>query len=96
MTQRELRFLRAISTIQRELGVSKLILGRDGDVLFYGDSPRPTGRSLREEFPDLASLVETMPREYLQLFPETRFDSPFVITVTNEGEAAALSEGHHP
>jgi hypothetical protein len=96
LTQRELRFLRAISTIQRELGVSKLIMGRDGNVLFYGDSPRPTGHSLREEFPDLASLVETMPREYLQLFPETRFDSPFVITVTHEGEAAALSEGHHP
>ncbi|MFP2905345.1 hypothetical protein ACLESD_09865 [Pyxidicoccus sp. 3LFB2] len=90
LTQRELRLLRAISTIQRELGVSKLILERDGNVLFYGDPPRPTGRSLREEFPDFSSLVETIPREYLQLFPETRFGSPFVITVTHEGEAAAL------
>ncbi len=91
------RFLELLSSYQTELGARKLIVDRTNGGLYFDDpqhrksqlnfiigiygSVTPANTALFDE------LMDSMPPEYVRFFPESRLDSPFVISVTEEGKA---------
>ena len=85
------KLLETIAHFQKELGEPKLVLARNG-YLVRGDKKNTIlghvfGGALHSEAQEQAfeHLVESMPEVYLRRMPETRFDNPFVVTVTPEG-----------
>ena len=90
------RFLLLLYRYQVELGVRKLIVGRsDGAVFLVDQTPRPTRFNFMQDMslsPDkgdralFEQLVEEMPQSYVRSFTESRFDNPFVIGITEEGQ----------
>ena len=91
------RLLELIASYQKRFAATKLVVGREDGVLHFDDDPnRGTDISLVRDLygqNDTASatrfeaLVESMPPEYLRLLPEMRWDSPFVVAVTDTGQA---------
>ncbi len=89
------RLLDVIAKHQREFAANKLVIGRRTGVLHFDDD-KTRGVSvnlLHDVFgsedaangPRFEQLMESMPPEYLRLLPEMRWDSPFVVTVTEGG-----------
>ncbi len=89
------RLLILIADYQRKYATNKLIISRtDGRLFFDGDPDKGKEISLvadlygaadtskQKEFVD---LMDSMPAEYLRVFPEMRWDSPFVVGVTQAG-----------
>jgi hypothetical protein len=94
LTPPQERLLGLLADYQRQYAADKLIVGRNGKLYFDNDPNKGKEVSLLRDLygsDDLAkqnmfeSLVESMPPEYLRLFPEMRWDSPFVISVTEAG-----------
>jgi len=89
------RLLELVASHQRQFAARKLVIGRKTGVLhFDDDQPRSAGVSLLRDLfgsddstnaPHFEQLVESMPPEYLRLLPEMRWDSPFVVSVTEAG-----------
>ncbi len=89
------RLLDVIAKHQREFAASKLVVGRKTGRLHFDDNDTRGGdvNLLREVFGSedatngsrFEELMESMPPEYLRLLPEMRWDSPFVVTVTEAG-----------
>jgi len=89
------RLLDVIAKHQREFAANKLVVGRRTGLLYFDDDKtRGAGVNLlRDVFgsedaangPRFEELMESMPPEYLRLLPEMRWDSPFVVTVTEGG-----------
>jgi hypothetical protein len=90
------KLLTLIHRYQVQLGVSKLVVLRDGRI--YDDQTRSiitgidlvtelygAGSSLAVRGPQFERLMEGMPPEYLRMIPESRLDSPFVVTITEAG-----------
>jgi len=91
------RILFLIYKNQLQLGVRKLILGRNGDI--YSDDPKLREslkvNLIKELFGSAAdpkayqnefeAAVEAIPERYLKKFAEMRLDSPFVVAITDEG-----------
>lgn len=91
----QVHLLDVIAKHQREFAANKLVVGRRTGLLhFDGNNTRGAGVNLlRDVFgsedaangPRFEELMESMPSEYLRLFPEMRWDNPFVVTVTEGG-----------
>jgi len=88
------RLLGLLADYQRQYAADKLIVGRNGRLYFDNDQNKGKEVSLLRDLygsDDLTNqrtferLVESMPPEYLRLLPEMRWDSPFVISVTEAG-----------
>jgi hypothetical protein len=89
------QLLTLLADYQRRFSAHKLIIGRrNGKLHFDGDPRRDEGISLIQDLfghvgPTNAArfeeLMERMPPEYLRFYPETRMDSPFVVSVTEIG-----------
>ncbi len=93
--------LAVIDLYQQRFAASKLIIRRDGGLFFEGDTkensrapevnliedlfgPAATAKSHGSPFEE---LMDGIPSEYLRRFPETRLDSPFVVTLTPAGRS---------
>jgi hypothetical protein len=97
LTAEQEAMLRAIDALQVQFAAAKLILLRNGDVMGYGETAKPLGRNLvadvlKESPPPseqsherFVKLIESIPAQYLRLFPETRFGNPFVVSMTEDG-----------
>lgn len=95
MTPVQERLLEILAKYQRKFAASKLVVGRkDGKLHFDDDPAKAAGLSVvadlyGSETParqaEFERLVESMPPEYLRLIPESRWDSPFVVSVTEKG-----------
>jgi hypothetical protein len=89
------RLLGLLTNYQTQYAAYKLVISRtDGRLVFDGDPKRGEDVSLiRDLFgstdsvnqAEFVKLVDTMPPEYLRVYPEMRWDSPFVVGVTDAG-----------
>jgi hypothetical protein len=85
-----------VAKYQRNYAVNKLIISRkNGRLHFDGDPKKGEEVSLVRELygsdsadqeAEFEKLIETMPTEYLRFFPEMRWDSPFVVGITDAGQ----------
>jgi hypothetical protein len=74
--------------------VTKLIIGQDGN-LYFDDEPMKGkninfimelyGSNASADQKNFVALTESLPLEYIRFFPEMRWDSPFVVSVTEQG-----------
>ncbi len=91
------RLLRLLADYQQRFAVHKLIIARAGKLYFDPDSPHSETKvslltdlfGVKEDDEsrarELEMLIEQMPDEYLRRLPESRFDNPFVVAVSEEG-----------
>jgi hypothetical protein len=88
----------------RQFSANKLVIGRESGVLVFDDQDRGHGISLIQDLfgvtdvvsqTRFADLMESMPSEYVTFLPEMRWDSPFVVRITDAGlkYAAILGAG---
>jgi hypothetical protein len=81
---------------QRQFAADKLVIGRqDGTLVFDNEPEKGKGVSLIADLygsvnqsnqAEFEKLMEDIPQEYLRVFPEARWDSPFVVSVTEAGQ----------
>jgi hypothetical protein len=97
------QLLTLLADYQRRFAANKLIVGRDGKIYFDDDPKRGDGINLiRDLFGQdgqvnatrFVELMEGIPLEYLRFFPEMRFNSPFVVGVTEYGLRYLKTHGH--
>jgi hypothetical protein len=84
-----------LANYQRRFAAHKLVVGRkNGKLYFDGDPKRDEGINLIHDLfghvdqinaTRFEELMERMPPEYLCFYQETRWDSPFVVSVTEAG-----------
>lgn len=88
------KLLSIIAAQQRTFATTKLVVGRNGRLVFDGDRSRGKevdfvmelyGHNDAAHQSEFAALMESMPVEYVRFFPEMRWNSPFVIAVTDRG-----------
>jgi hypothetical protein len=89
------KLLILISNYQQQFAVHKLIIDRKtGGLWFDNDYQKGDGINLIHDLYEsndpiaqnkFEQLMETIPAKYLRSFQETRWDSPFVVSVTDEG-----------
>lgn len=89
------RLLEILAKHQRQFAASKLVVGRKDGKLHFDDDPSKAadlsvvadlyGSETPARQAEFERLVESMPPEYLRLIPEARWDSPFVVSVTEKG-----------
>ena len=90
------RLLRLIYNNQVHFGAKKLVISRSGRLHFDDPKEQTNQIDLAMELlgnrldpavraHEFESLMEGMPPEYLKMIPETRWDNPFVVTVTEAG-----------
>lgn len=89
------RLLTLIADYQRKYASNKLIISRtDGRLVFDGNPDKGKEVSLVRDLygaidsgkeKEFVELMESMPIDYLRVFPEMRWDSPFVVGVTEAG-----------
>lgn len=89
------RLLELLVKYQKQFAVSKLIISRtDGTLIFDNDPKRGANINL---FTDLYGVIDnkneerfeelllSIPNEYVRFIPEMRWDSPFILNVTEAG-----------
>jgi hypothetical protein len=91
----QVRLLELVSHYQRQFAANKLIVHREVGSLHFDDQPsRGDGINLLRDLygssgpidaARFVALVESMPADYLRLLPEMRWDSPFVLSITEAG-----------
>jgi len=89
------RLLELLAGYQRRFGARKLVVSRNGTGLHFDDDPTKGaevsvvkdlyGSTAPERAREFEELMESLPPEYLRMFPEPRLDGPFVVTVTEKG-----------
>lgn len=89
------RLLELLVQYQKRFAATKLVVGRKTGRLHFDNEPQKgTGISLIKELyasedsqraAEFERLMESMPSEYVRLLGEMRLDSPFVVSVTDEG-----------
>jgi hypothetical protein len=89
------RLLGLLAQYQRQFAADKLIIDRKGGTLHFDDNAKKgEGISLVRDLygsedstnrTAFERLVESMPPDYVRLFPETRWGNPFVLSVTEAG-----------
>jgi len=89
------RLLELVAHYQRQFAASKLVVLRETGKLVFDDQPARGDEVnlIRDLYGSVdaldaarfVALVESMPAVYLQLLPETRWDNPFVLTITEAG-----------
>ena len=85
------KFLKALAEYQATQNLNKVVIGKDGR-LFDDTRKESLDKNVIELFlnkdtqtfleSDLEKLIYSIPEKYLRLIPETRYGSPFVLTVT--------------
>ncbi len=94
LSDKQFKLLGEIAKLQARHKENKAIIGKDGEV--YDDEQRKllgvnvikfvfetdTPRIYQTKFED---LVMSIPSRYMYVIPEARFDSPFVLRVTEQG-----------
>jgi hypothetical protein len=89
------RLLMLIADYQQKYAANKLIISRtDGRLFFDGNPDRGKEVSLVRDLygaidfskqKDFVDLMDSMPPEYLRVFLETRYGSPFAVGITDSG-----------
>ena len=90
------RLLGLLADYQKQFAATKLIVGRKTGVLhFDGEPERGQGISLISDLhgeaqtearvSDFERLMESLPLQFVRSYGESRFDNPFVVSVTREG-----------
>ena len=96
LAPQQYRLLSFIHGYQKKYGATKLVIARDGKLQFIEPGQRAiSGINLATELMgnsneavlarEFEILIEAMPDQYLHKFQETRWGSPFVVTVTETG-----------
>lgn len=97
LTPSQERLLGLLFRYQRDYALSKLIVGREGQLFFDDEERRKTVKvnfltelygskeNDHSRLSDFISLMESLPTEYVRFHPEARFDNPFVVSVIPEG-----------
>ena len=95
LNKEQISFLKVVYDYQRQTPTNKVVISSTDGFIFSEEGHRPTSinliRVVFEEEPTektamvLSDLILSMPNEYMKLIPEMRFDSPFVVRVTQEG-----------
>ncbi len=94
----EEKLLSIVYKYQKDLGLNKLIIQRTDGTLYF-DEEEKRGKyeiNIIGEVFDITSgfkihasefenLILDIPREYLQQIPETRYDDPYVLKITEKG-----------
>jgi hypothetical protein len=90
------RLLGLINKYQRQFATKKLIVGLDGIIAFVKDPKTGGDINLvhemygsvdQEKLNNFGDLMESMPPKYLRFFPEALLGSPFVVGITEAGQA---------
>lgn len=91
------QLLQILSKYQDRFAATKLVIGRDDGLLYFdNDSSKSRNISIISDLDgpnkpqtpsEFEALMVSMPPEYVRLIPETRFDSPFVVSVTERGKS---------
>jgi hypothetical protein len=97
LTPSQERLLALLFRYQRDFAASKLVVGRKGR-LFFDDLARRDSVKINfltelygskdddnSRLSDFISLMESLPTEYVRFHAETRFDNPFVVSITSDG-----------
>lgn len=91
LTAEQLILLREIWTYQKTNNLSKVVIDREGFVLDDAKGEKTkinlAVKALGEDrgYPlRFEQLMVSMPAQFLRLIPETRFDSPYVVSVPEE------------
>jgi hypothetical protein len=89
------KLLELLYKYQKQFGATKLVVSRDEGRIYIDDKngQGSTESLINDIYGSITernaglfeALVENMPPEYVRLFPENRLDTPFVISITNEG-----------
>ena len=93
LTPPQQKLLELIAENQRNFAATKLIIGRNGALVFDYEPGKSKfdfvaalyGANDAKHQDDFANLMESLPTEYLRFFPEMRWDSPFVVAITEKG-----------
>jgi hypothetical protein len=95
LTPPQERLLQVLVSLQRRYASSKLVIGRHGQSIHFDDDPNRGSRvSVVQELfgatevdrgSEFERLMESMPPDFVRVFPESRWDSPFVVGVTDRG-----------
>ena len=102
MTPAQQRLLAMIAKYQGQYAANKLVIGREGTLTFDGQPDKGKNVNLVVELygmndpmeqKNFTDLMESVPPEYLRFFPEMRWDSPFVVSVTDRGTDYLRGEG---
>ncbi len=97
LNPQEEKLLSLIYKYQKESGLNKLIISRDGFVYFEGKDKDEQKRinligelyNINSDFKtrskEFESIILNISEKFLKLIPESRLDSPYVVTITEEG-----------
>ncbi|MER3423139.1 MAG: hypothetical protein C4293_07815 [Nitrospiraceae bacterium] len=91
------RLLELLADYQKKFTANKLIISRRSGSLHFDDDTKKgsdlslikdlygSTANLSQRATEFEKLMEGMPSEYVRLLGETRFDNPFVVSVTEKG-----------
>ncbi|MBI5025119.1 MAG: hypothetical protein HZC18_09030 [Candidatus Omnitrophica bacterium] len=95
LSNEQLELLKIVYEHQKTTPTNKVVISSTDGAIFDDQARKLTAINLvREVFKKepteknamaLSDLILSMPSEYMKLIPEMRFDSPFVVRVTQEG-----------
>jgi len=85
---------------QTDLGKNKLVISRSDGRLFFDDAAErekhninlisdlfDVDREFEKKESEFGNLILSVPQIYLRSLPETRFDNPYVVQITEAGVA---------
>ncbi len=93
------KLLSLVYKYQRDLGLNKLVIGRKGNLAFDEEEKRKKYKinfigelfDIKSDYASRAKEFEnimlSIPSDFLKTIPETRLDSPYVVSITQEGIA---------
>jgi hypothetical protein len=102
LTPAQEQLLSTIVKYQGRFVLSKLVIGRNGNLAFDGQPEKSKeinfvtelyGTNDTSSQKRLEELMESIPVEYLRHYPEMRWDSPFVVGITDSGMAYLKNAG---
>ncbi len=96
ISPQEEKLLSIIYKYQKDFGLKKLIIGRDGFIIFQNKQESKDKINIIGELygvdsdyskysGEFENIMIHIPPEYLRPIPEARLDSPYVVVVTEEG-----------
>jgi hypothetical protein len=102
LTPSQEQLLAVIVKYQGRFVVNKLVIGRDGRLVIDGQRDKGKDINLVAEWygandvsyqAKFGELMDSIPLDYLRHYPEMRWDSPFVVGVTDLGMAYLKNVG---
>ena len=96
LTAQQDRLLHLVYQYQNKFDRQKLVVGRyDGKLLDVDPQTNLAIDVLGREAQgnEFEMLMDNMPPEYVRFFPETRFDNPYVVAVTDAARSYLSQKG---